>query len=353
MAFTYKSLGQVRPASAPRPVIYNLVKNPSFEGCSLEGWRMQTDSMYSSSYTRFFLNEDINSAAYDAPETYPATWGSDYCLYMSADDSRIVGIHTALDPIYTLSQGQIPNNFDGLVPVKSYKDYYMGFSIQRYSSNNASNYRWSILEYDADMRFIQEQYVDGTADYANTGSSNKWQRYTATVTTTFRTQYVSFSMRKTSADNIYHVIDDLYFGEFNEYAQAPLNPDMPDLTYLAPFDKRRFGYIGEQHKSYTGRTFAGPLTALYTVPAGKSAVISDLTITNSGKVVTPYRVAVLPSGTAVANISLSNFITFDEIVKPRQSRNQAQGITLGAGDSIYVAADNGEVTFQLFGAEVA
>jgi hypothetical protein len=353
MAFTYKSLGQVRPSAAQSPKIYNLVKNPSFEGRSLEGWRMQTDSQYSSSYTRFYLNEDINSSAYDIPESYPATWGSDVCLYMTADDSRIVGIHTALDPIYTLSQGQIPNNFDGLVPVKSYKDYYLAFSIQRGNSNNASNYRWSVLEYDADMRFIQEQYLDGNADYANTGSTNKWQRYVSTITTNFRTQYASFSLRKTAVDNIYHYIDDLYFGEFQEYAQAPFNPDMPDLTYLAPFDKRRFGYIGEHHNSYTGRTFAGPLTNLYTVPSAKSAVISGLTITNSGKVISPYRVAIIPSGTSVANISLANFITFDEVIKPRQSRNQAQGITLGTGDSIYVAADSGEVTFQLFGAEVA
>lgn len=352
MAFTYKSLAQVRPTAARMPQIYNLIKNPSFEGRSIEGWKLQTDSQYSSSYARFFQNESLNSSAYDDPGTYPQTWGSDYCLYMSADDSRAVSLHTALDPMYTISQGQIPTNFDGLVPVRGYKDYYMAFSIQRYSSNTASTYRMTMLEYDADYRWIQNQDLDGTADYANTGGTNKWQRYVGTYTTNFRTQYVSFAIRKTSADNIYHVIDDLYFGEYAEYAYAPLNPDMPDLTYLAPFDKRRFGYIGDQHNSYTGRTWAGPTSLLYTVPAGKSTVISDLTVTNVGKVVTPYRVAVVPSGETI-NTTLKHFITFDEMCKPRQSINKAQGITLGAGDSIYVAADSGDVNFQLFGAEVA
>lgn len=353
MAFNYKSLAQVSPSAARPPEIINYIKNPSFEQRSIEGWKLTTDSRTSTPFIRYYLSEALLNNVNDQPQVYPATWGSNICAYMSADDSRAVGIYTAYNPYQSLGVGQICPFPEGLTPCTAQKTYNYGFSLMRWSSNTASNYRLRVQQWDADYRYITNSDLDFSADYANTGGTNKWQRVFSTFTTDGRTSYMSFAFYKTSADNIYHMFDDLYVGLHKEYAEVPFNPDVPDLTYLPPFDKRRNGFLGDVNTSYTGRSFAGPQTLLYTTPASTATIVSSIVVTNIGKVNSPYRIAILPSGVSFENLSLDHFIAFDENVSPRQSRTLAQGITLSAGDKLYVAADSGEINFNLFGAEVS
>lgn len=353
MAFNYKSLAQVKPAAARPTEVINLIKNPSFEQRSIEGWRMITDSRSSTPYIRYYLSEQLLSEAWNAPEVYPPTWGSDIAAQFSADDSRPVALYTGFDPFRGINLGYLCEFPEDLAPVSPQTTYNFGFSLMRWSSNSASNYRLRIHQWDEDYRYITNSDLDFSSDYANTGSTNKWQRVFSTMTTDGRTRYVSFAFYKTSADNVYHMFDDLYFGRYKEYAEAPFNPDVPDLTYLAPFDKRRNGFLGDVNRSYTGRSYAGPQTLLYTVPASTSTMVSSIVLTNVGKINTPYRIAILPSGTTFEDLALDHFIAFDEHIAPRQSRTLGQGITLAAGDRIYVAADSGDVNFNLFGAEVA
>jgi hypothetical protein len=352
MAFNYKSLAQVRPSAARPTEIINWVKNPSFEQRSIEGWRMTTDSRTSTPYMRFYLNEALLNNSTDAPEVYPATWGSDIAAQFSADDSRCVALYTGYDPFRGVNQGTLCPYPEDLVPVSAQMNYNYGYSLMRWSSNSSSNYRFRIHQWDEDYRFVTSNDLDFGADYANTGGTNKWQRVFSTLTTDGRTSYVSFAFYKTSADNVYHMFDDLYFGRYKEYAESPFNPDVPDMTYLAPFDKRRNGFLGDVNKSYTGRSFAGPQTLLYTVPASTSTMISSIVVTNAGEINSPYRLAILPSGVTIENLELDHFIAFDEHISPRQSRTLGQGLTLAAGDKVYAAADSGELNFNLFGAEI-
>ena len=353
MAFNYKSLAQVQPSAARPPEIINYVKNPSFEQRSIEGWKMTTDSRNSTPFIRYYLSEQLLSGAYDQPEIYPPTWGSDICAQFTADDSRPVALYTGWDPFRGVNQTTLCPYPEDLVPVSAQMQYNFGYSLMRWSSNTASTYRFRIHQWDEDYRYVTSNDLDFSADYANTGSTNKWQRVFTTMTTDGRTSYVSFAFYKVSADNIYHMFDDLYFGRYREYAEAPFNPDVPDMTYLAPFDKRRNGFLGEVNRSYTGRSYAGPQTLLYTVPASTATTVSSIVVTNVGKINSPYRIAILPSGVPFENLALDHFIAFDEHISPRQSRTLGQGITLSAGDKLYVAADSGEINFNLFGAEVA
>jgi hypothetical protein len=89
------------------------------------------------------------------------------------------------------------------------------------------------------------------------------------------------------------------------------------------------------------------------VPGSTQTSISSLISTNVGKIVTPQRVALIRSGETLSDLSLKHFLRFDEMLKPQNSQTLIQGLTLSAGDKLYVAADSGEVNFKLFGAEIS
>lgn len=352
MPFEYKSLAQLKPSAAKAPEIYNLIKNPAFDGCRLRPWRMSTDARNSTTGIRFYTNEQLLTGAATDPGLNPRTWASPRVAQFTATDSRPVAIWTGWDPFRSLNRPQICTYPEDLVPVQGKRQMYAGFSLMRWSSNTASNYRLRVEEWDADFTFVTTKDLDFSADYAATGSTNKWQRVFNSFTTEEATQYLSFSFYKTSADNIYHMFTDLYVGEYREYAESPFNSLTQDLTYEAPFDKRRYGYIGEYGNSYTGKSFAPPLELIYTTPSQRSTIISSILVNNVGKIDSSYRIAIIPSGRTIDQIQLSDFITFDEVSKVRESYNKAQGITLSSGDKIYVAADSGSINFNIFGVEV-
>lgn len=353
MPFEYKSLAQLQPSPAKAPEIFNLVKNPSFDSCSLRPWRMSTDSRSSSTSIRFFRNEQLITTASTNPGFTPTTWAGPRAAQFSASDSRPVAIWTGWDPYRSLTRPQICPYPEDLVPARGKKQMYSAFSLMRWSSNTASNYLLRVYEWDADYTFVSQKDLNFSSDYGwISQDTNKWQRVWTTFTTEEATQYLSFSLFKTAADNIYHMFTDLYVGESREYAEAPFNSLTQDLTFNYPFDKRRFGYIGEYGNSYTGKSFAGPLELIYTTPAQRSVVISSILVNNVGKVDSPYRIAIIPNGRTLSQIELSDFITFDEISKVGESYNKAQGITLSSGDKLYVAADSGAINFNVFGAEV-
>lgn len=359
MATTYKLLGQAKPNAARAPQIYNLIKNPSFEGKSLEGWNMgQADWRYRW-YPYYSQNEqNWNTSAnyaYDQPESYPQTWGSNISLRWYSDADISMGIFQCANP-WTASyrQGEACNFPENLMPVRGGKIYYMAYSAMLYT-NSVNNTYMRVEQWDGDKRFIRYDEFNFNPEINSgtwIGGIPKWTRPVTTLTLQDDAVYCSVSMFTNNGSNSSPYIDDIYFGEYAEYAYAPFNPDTPDLTYMAPYDKRRFGYIGEQHNSYTGRTFAGPNTLLYTVPASTATTVSSMIINNIGKVHTPYRIAIVPSGETIGT-TLKHFNVFDEVIKPRNSHTKVQGLTLSAGDRVYVAADSGEVNFNLFGAELS
>jgi hypothetical protein len=87
---------------------------------------------------------------------------------------------------------------------------------------------------------------------------------------------------------------------------------------------------------------------LYTTPAGSSAVVSTLTVSNLSQSATTYRYAVIPSGETIAK---KHWIVFDAPIGANSTDTFTIGKTLAAGDKIIVTADTNNVAFTAFGNE--
>jgi hypothetical protein len=90
-------------------------------------------------------------------------------------------------------------------------------------------------------------------------------------------------------------------------------------------------------------------TDLYTVPSATQAVCSTLTIANRSTATT-YRVAVRVAGAAIAN---SQYVAFDVPIAANDTVMLTLGITLGAADVVTVYAGSANLTFSLFGSQIA
>lgn len=88
---------------------------------------------------------------------------------------------------------------------------------------------------------------------------------------------------------------------------------------------------------------------LYTVPAATSAVCSTLAICNRG-VSTQFRVAVRPAGTAIAD---QHYIVYDNWVNQYDTVFLTLGVTLATTDVVTVYASAANLSFSLFGSEIA
>jgi len=90
-------------------------------------------------------------------------------------------------------------------------------------------------------------------------------------------------------------------------------------------------------------------TTLYTVPAATSAVCSTLSICNQG-LSTTIRVAVRPAGAALAS---NHYIVYEAVVSANDTLFLTLGVSLAATDVVTVYAGTVNVSFNLFGSEIA
>jgi len=91
-------------------------------------------------------------------------------------------------------------------------------------------------------------------------------------------------------------------------------------------------------------------TDVYTVGAGKQATISTVTICNRAASSTTYRIAIRVAGSALSN---EEYITYDSTVPANDTIALTLGITLGAADVVTVYAGTANLSFNLFGTEIA
>lgn len=91
-------------------------------------------------------------------------------------------------------------------------------------------------------------------------------------------------------------------------------------------------------------------TDLYTVPASTQAVISSIVICNRDSSNNTFRIAVRPAGAALAN---QHYISFDTDVPARDTISLSLGMSLGNTDVITINTMSGNVSYSLFGAEIA
>jgi hypothetical protein len=91
-------------------------------------------------------------------------------------------------------------------------------------------------------------------------------------------------------------------------------------------------------------------TTLYTVPSATSTVCSTLTICNRNSSAGTFRIAVRPAGASISN---EHYISYDTNIPGNDTVSLTIGITLAETDVITVYASTTDLSFNLFGSEIA
>lgn len=91
-------------------------------------------------------------------------------------------------------------------------------------------------------------------------------------------------------------------------------------------------------------------TDIYTVPAATEAVISTIVVANRSSAAKTYRIAIRPDGTTIAN---QHYIAYDITVGASDSTTLTLGLTLNAADVVTVYASTADLSFGVFGSEIA
>ena len=91
-------------------------------------------------------------------------------------------------------------------------------------------------------------------------------------------------------------------------------------------------------------------TDVYTVGSGKSAVVSTITVCNRSASAATYRIAIRIAGATIAN---EDYIAYDATCPANDMIALTIGLTLAATDVVTVYASSANLSFNLFGAEVA
>ena len=91
-------------------------------------------------------------------------------------------------------------------------------------------------------------------------------------------------------------------------------------------------------------------TDVYTVGASKQVVISTITVCNRAASAATYRIAVRPNGATLAN---EHYIVYDTQVPANDTISLTLGITADAADVVTVYASTANLSFNLFGTEIA
>jgi hypothetical protein len=91
-------------------------------------------------------------------------------------------------------------------------------------------------------------------------------------------------------------------------------------------------------------------TDIYTVAASTQVVISTITVCNRSSSAVTYRIAIRPNGATLAN---QHYIAYDGSVSANDTIALTLGITADAADVVTVYASTANLTFNLFGSEIA
>ena len=91
-------------------------------------------------------------------------------------------------------------------------------------------------------------------------------------------------------------------------------------------------------------------TDVYTVGAGKQAIVSSLIVCNRSASPVTYRVAVRPSGATIAN---QHYLAYDVTVNGSDTTIMTIGVTLSATDVITVYASTANLSFGVYGSEIS
>ena len=93
---------------------------------------------------------------------------------------------------------------------------------------------------------------------------------------------------------------------------------------------------------------ATTLTAVYTVPAATSVVLSSMIVCNRGATATTFRISIAVAGAADAT---KQYLYFDVPITKNNTFIATIGATLGATDVVRVYSGNTNLSFTLTGVE--
>jgi hypothetical protein len=91
-------------------------------------------------------------------------------------------------------------------------------------------------------------------------------------------------------------------------------------------------------------------TDIYTVGAGKQAIVSSITVANRSAVNVTDRIAIRPAGATLAN---QHYIAYDVSLAANDTTALTLGITLTATDVVTVYASTTDLSFGIFGSEIS
>jgi hypothetical protein len=91
-------------------------------------------------------------------------------------------------------------------------------------------------------------------------------------------------------------------------------------------------------------------TDIYTVGAGKQAIVSTVTVANRSASARSYRIAIRPAGATLAN---EHYIAYDVSLAANDTTALTLGITLTATDVVTVYASTTDLSFGIFGSEIS
>lgn len=87
----------------------------------------------------------------------------------------------------------------------------------------------------------------------------------------------------------------------------------------------------------------------YTVGAGKSAVVSTVTVCNTSNAAITYRVAIRPAG---ASIATQHYVAYETSLPAYSTDSITIGLTLGATDVVTVRSSAATTAFGVYGSEI-
>ena len=91
-------------------------------------------------------------------------------------------------------------------------------------------------------------------------------------------------------------------------------------------------------------------TDIYTVASATQAVISTITVANRSASAATNRIAIIPNGATLAN---QHYIAYDVVLAASDTTALTLGITCDASDVLTVYASSADLSFGVFGTEVA
>lgn len=371
----YKVLGQTLTTAASANIVVNLIKDPSFEGitrtmtgsatssASVQESVTGTQWYYQNTNSGYYADDKfgdistntLSSSSSISMSTALSRYGNKVVAWGSTNTSGTYsGNNWLAYGLDTTTNGATNNStrFGGVtraIPVTGSTVYYYGCDVIAY------NYTTSILKV---LWFTSNgTYISATNENPLGGSTGgtAWTRSNFTATSPSNAAYagIAINMNYYRDGQIQVAADGFYFGAAASAGSAGVFPDPAtggtNSTLTAPFtDRFTAVHSGTTNNSTTIQNFAGAAVDLYTVPAGKEAVISTITVANPTLAATAFRIAVVKSGETLA---LKNWIAFDIGLAANATTTLTLGLTLAAGDKIKVSNDTGNVSFTAFGSE--